>query len=189
MAAICPCRIQNMPEEQSRRRIWSQGDGSLALIDYQGEKVCRPSRRTRRPLFQRLPRPQRAVCLRGKPAGSTLHHRQRAAVSAFPRPPGRLPRQREPWWLGGAGLRSEFQLRLLPPATHRGSDHRLFRRAFHLAQGRRRLRAAKRARAGASSRCKAPTTSTPPATTTALRSSLIAPSRPSSPQMAAPPIF
>ncbi|MFP5203800.1 MAG: hypothetical protein ACLGSH_00425, partial [Acidobacteriota bacterium] len=33
-----PISIQNMPEEQ-RGAIYSSGDGSLALVDYQGEKV------------------------------------------------------------------------------------------------------------------------------------------------------
>lgn len=34
-----PVSIQNMPEEQ-RAAVYSQGDGSLALIDYQGEKAA-----------------------------------------------------------------------------------------------------------------------------------------------------
>ena len=59
-------------------------------------------------------------------------------------PSRRIPRQRQSHRNGGAGLCPELPLRLLPAPAHRRANDRLFRRSFHVAQGRGRLRAAER---------------------------------------------
>ena len=113
---------------------------------------------------------------------------QAGGSSTRSEPSRRLPRQREPRRLGGAGLRPELQLRLLSAPALDCADHSLIPAApppgpRPPSTASRRMRPP-----GACSRCKAPTTSTQPATTMALRWPSTARSRLSSRPTAAPPI-
>ena len=101
--------------------------------------------RPERAIVQHLRHPQRGLRVCRQPRGASVHRRdpiQRRFTWA--QSSRRIPRQRQSHWNGGAGLRPEFALRLLPAPALRRANDRVFRRFFHVAQGRGRLRAAER---------------------------------------------
>ena len=127
-----PVSIQNMPEEQLGA-VYGSGDGSLALISYAKESSSGTA--AHRALTQHLHHPESELRLCRQPGCPHAGGGQSPLPARpIPQPSRRLPRQREPRRVNGAGFRPEFQLRLLRPPAHGRADHRVLRRLQHLAR-------------------------------------------------------
>ena len=132
-----------MPEEQLGA-VYGSGDGTLALIDYQGEKTSTANISGLNGLSSSVFITRNGSYVFAASQTSTVFTvvNQARRLIYGSQPSRRVPRQREPGRLCCAGICPELQLRLLPPPALDRAIDRFLRRAVHLAQSRRRLRAA-----------------------------------------------